>query len=152
MSSASSPELVSPSVLPPLELETLREGDQGSSVVQLQAQLSSLEFYQGELSGEFDISTKQALEAFQTHYGVTNELGIFGPQTWYALTFWSQETDWPIPAILPAIKRSIESLVDVAGRQPEPLWPNQVRPQREINSGEILFWPPFRRNHRGTAQ
>ncbi|MEO1619403.1 MAG: peptidoglycan-binding domain-containing protein [Cyanobacteria bacterium J06632_3] len=145
MFSASSPELVPSSTAPQLEPETLHEGDQGASVTQLQTQLKSLGFYQANISGKFDTPTKQALEAFQTQYGISREFGFFGPQTWYALTFWSQETTWPIPSPLPAIKRSLKTFIESAGHQPVPLWSTQAQPQPEIMPGQQLFWPPFNR-------
>ncbi|MDV3349222.1 peptidoglycan-binding domain-containing protein [Leptothoe sp. LEGE 181152] len=75
-----------------LPLETLYVGDQGPMVIQLQGKLHELGLYNGRLTGQFDNRTQQALIAFQDQYGVI-ETGFMGPKTWYALTFWSQETD-----------------------------------------------------------
>ena len=77
-----------------LEPASLYEGDCGPAVVQLQHHLAHLNHYRGPITGQFDTDTKQALEAFQREYELS-EVGFFGPQTWYALTFWSQETELP---------------------------------------------------------
>lgn len=77
-----------------LEPDPLYEGDCGPTVVQLQRHLANLNHYNGSITGQFDTDTKQALEAFQKEYELS-EVGFFGPQTWYALTFWSQETELP---------------------------------------------------------
>ncbi|NJM96854.1 MAG: peptidoglycan-binding protein [Phormidesmis sp. RL_2_1] len=128
-----------------LPLEPLYEGDHGAAVAQLQLQLNSLSLYQGEINGQFDLTTKQALQAFQDQHELTDEAGFLGLQTWYALTFWSQETAWPLPAISFSVRRSIEKLLEAAAHQPEPLFANILQPRFEIEPGQLLFWPPLPR-------
>jgi len=74
-----------------IDLVPLQEGSRGAAVKQLQMKLTELNFYQGASSGYFDSATRQALEAFQ-HQFKLEEIGVFGTETWYALTFWNQET------------------------------------------------------------
>lgn len=73
-----------------LEAIPLREGDRGPSVRQLQIRLAAFNLYQGEISGYLDSATKHALEEFQRIHEL-EESGSFGTETWYAMTFWSQE-------------------------------------------------------------
>ena len=123
-----------------LPLETLYEGDRGPAVAQLQTRLTELNFYRGKTTALFDAATKQAVHAFQAEYGVTEEAGFFGPKTWYAITFWSQETKLPSTASKPAIKQWLRGLVDAAAVQPKPLVNAALKPA-EVESGRILFWP-----------
>lgn len=140
--------LSSPETTSALPLETLREGDQGSAVAQLQTQLSEMKLYHGSVSGEFDADTKLALQTFQNQYELTEEAGFFGPQTWYALSFWSNETEWPTVGIWSAVKGWLVQCIDAAAVQPEPILTAQPKENEEIAPGQILFWPPFRnRNH-----
>lgn len=130
-----------------LPLETLYEGDRGPAIAQLQTRLTELSFYKGEITSLFDAATKQAVYAFQSEYGVTEEAGFFGPKTWYALTFWSKETKLPVSTAvrLPALRQRLRQLVDAASVQPQPLLTN-VEPRTEIESGKILFWPFANKN------
>ena len=131
-----------------LPLETLQEGDQGEAVAQLQSQLAELELYSGSVSGQFDAETKQALQSFQVQYEISEEDGTFGPQTWYALSFWSKETEWPVSGVWSAFKQWMIQLVDAAAVQPEPALAARPNVRKEVESGQILFWPPFsRKNH-----
>ncbi|MEM6448690.1 MAG: peptidoglycan-binding domain-containing protein [Cyanobacteria bacterium P01_D01_bin.105] len=143
--------LSSPETPTALELETLREGDQGSAVAQLQAKLSELNLYHGSISGLFDTETKTALETFQNQYELSEESGFFGPQTWYALAFWSHETEMPTVSIWPAVRTWLVQLIDAAAVQPEPVLSAQAKEQKELKPGQLLFWPPFGHNHRETA-
>ncbi len=129
-----------------LPLETLYEGDRGPAVAQLQTRLTELNFYRSEITSLFDAATKQAVHAFQAEYGLAEEAGFFGPKTWYAITFWSQETGLPSVSSnsatkSSAIKQQLRRLVDAAAVQPKPLMENDLEPQSEIESGKILFWP-----------
>lgn len=65
---------------------TLRLGDTGEYVTQLQEQLKQILFYDGPISGIFDNLTQTAVKIFQT----TNKLtanGIVGIDTWSALEY-----------------------------------------------------------------
>ncbi|MBE9062150.1 peptidoglycan-binding protein [cf. Phormidesmis sp. LEGE 11477] len=129
-----------------LPLETLYEGDRGPAVVQLQTRLTELNIYSSEITGLFNAATKQAVQDFQAEYGLTEEAGFFGPKTWYALTFWSQETELPTVSALAgvklsAVKQGLRKLVDAAAVQPKPLMRNACEPKAEVEAGKILFWP-----------
>ena len=80
--------------LPELELEFLQEGDQGPLVEQLQTRLALLDYYSGEITGCFDSTTKAALQNLQRQHRLVED-GYFGPETWYAITFWMHETQFP---------------------------------------------------------
>ena len=140
--------LSSPETTNAVPLETLREGDQGSAVAQLQTQLTEMDLYHGSISGEFDADTKTALETFQHQYELSEERGVFGPQTWYALSFWSRETEWPTVGIWAAVRGWLVGLIDAAAVQPEPALSAKTQTEKELEPGQILFWPPFGRNHR----
>ncbi|EDX83997.1 Putative peptidoglycan binding domain protein [Synechococcus sp. PCC 7335] len=125
-----------------LLLEPLHEGDRGPAVAQLQARLAELNAYSSQITGLFDVTTKRALTDFQADYGITEEAGFFGPQTWYALTFWSHETELPTSlfAIGLPLKSWLLQLFAAAAVQPEPLL-SSVGNRPEIAPGKILFWP-----------
>ncbi len=65
----------------------LQEGDSGVRVSELQQQLKDLkqiEFDPGSISGNFDITTKNAVIAFQKTQNLQVD-GIVGPVTWVRL-------------------------------------------------------------------
>jgi murein L,D-transpeptidase YcbB/YkuD len=70
-------------------MEILREGDRGAAIAQLQIKLQGLSLYPGRIDGSFGPLTKVALLDFQGKYGL-KERGVFGVETWHALTFWSK--------------------------------------------------------------
>ena len=121
-------------------LETLQEGDRGPAVAQLQTQLANLSFYAGAVTGQFDAATKQALEIFQREYELT-ETGYFGPQTWYALSFWSQETEMPVPSVAPKVKQLMGWLKGIASPNSEPLLASVFRQRAEPQHGQLHYWP-----------
>ena len=63
---------------------TLRPGSTGNSVVELQALLALLGYYDGPVNGEYQDDTEVAVETFQQDVGLTND-GIVGPATWAKL-------------------------------------------------------------------
>ena len=65
--------------LPILQIE-----DSGSSVEQLQARLTELNFYSGPLDGIFGPQTEQAVQNFQRQSGLSVD-GVVGPETWQKL-------------------------------------------------------------------
>ena len=93
-----------------LVLESLYEGDRGPAVAQLQAKLAELNLYTGTITGQFDSQTKQALQALQGQYGLSEEAGYFGPKTWYALTFWSQRPERSLLSFAARLNRRLQSL------------------------------------------
>jgi len=63
---------------------TLRHGDRGAFVLDLQDQLEAIRYFSGRIDGVFGNLTRQAVLAFQADHGLTVD-GIVGPQTWGAL-------------------------------------------------------------------
>ncbi len=63
---------------------TLRLGDQGAAVTELQAMLRLLGFYSGAVNGTFSDRTQAAVTAFQRAAGVTAD-GVVGTATWNRL-------------------------------------------------------------------
>ena len=65
---------------------TLRQGDSGVWVEELQRELTQLTFYSGPIDGNFGSSTAAAVRAFQSNNKLTAD-GIVGRNTWSALIF-----------------------------------------------------------------
>lgn len=65
---------------------TLRLGDTGEYVRQLQEQLQQILFYDGSITGVFDTLTETAVKIFQTTNKLTAD-GIVGVDTWSALEY-----------------------------------------------------------------
>jgi hypothetical protein len=63
---------------------TLRHGDRGAFVLDLQDQLERINFFLGKVDGIFGNLTREAVLAFQADHGLTVD-GIVGQQTWAAL-------------------------------------------------------------------
>ena len=68
----------------PLPAATLKLGDHGNAVEQLQRALSSLGYTAGTIDGVFGASTERALVAFQTAHHLSPD-GVRGPATRAAL-------------------------------------------------------------------
>lgn len=63
---------------------TLRRGDRGAFVLDLQDQLRAAQFFSGKVDGIFGPLTSAAVRAFQEHAEIAVD-GIVGPRTWAAL-------------------------------------------------------------------
>ena len=59
---------------------TMRSGDKGQQVSDLQARLQALGYYAGKIDGDFGSGTMAAVKAFQRQHGLTAD-GIAGPKT-----------------------------------------------------------------------
>lgn len=70
---------------------TLRKGDSGEDVRELQEALNTLLYNAGEADGKFGAKTEAAVRLFQTDHGLTAD-GICGPNTWTALNEASDST------------------------------------------------------------
>lgn len=66
-------------------MEVLRLNSQGPLVELLQSTLRELGYYNGAIDGIFGFQTYNAVQRFQTQYGLTVD-GIVGPKTWDALS------------------------------------------------------------------
>ncbi|WP_329465409.1 peptidoglycan-binding protein [Streptomyces sp. NBC_01431] len=65
---------------------TLRRGDSGPQVLELQERLSQLGLYSGNPDGTYGSRTERAVSAFQSDAGVEGDpAGVYGPQTRRAL-------------------------------------------------------------------
>ena len=73
-----------------LELTTLRKGDEGEHVLQLQEHLKVCGFDCGEADGRLGERTEEALIHLQQHFGLPAD-GIFDADDWYALSFWAED-------------------------------------------------------------
>ena len=63
----------------------LRPEIEGPAVSQLQRELTTLGYYQGEIDGKYGELTQEAVKAFQSDSGLVVD-AIVGPSTWDALT------------------------------------------------------------------
>jgi hypothetical protein len=88
---ATTTEPVSPPATPPAatvtvpEGVTLRPGDTGDSVEELQAALVQLGYDPGPVDGDYGGATTQAVASFQQAAGITTD-GVAGPETLSALS------------------------------------------------------------------
>ena len=69
---------------PTPDLPTLKQGDSGDAVRQLQQRLQSRGFYPGAINGNFDTATRNAVIAFQRSQGLQQD-GVAGANTWRLL-------------------------------------------------------------------
>ena len=63
---------------------TMRSGDKGQTVSDLQSRLQALGYYSGKIDGDFGSGTAAAVRAFQRQHGLSDD-GIAGPRTLAAL-------------------------------------------------------------------
>ena len=70
-----------PAIAPISVLPTLRKGDRGSNVLDLQTKLKALLYYTGPLNSNFDLETENAVKRLQLNNGLTAD-GIVGNNTW----------------------------------------------------------------------
>ena len=69
------------------EAPTLRQGDKGQAVRQLQTELIRLGYLSGNADGDFGKKTAQAVKDFQVCNGLKED-GIFGAQCWDKMFGW----------------------------------------------------------------
>ena len=61
---------------------TLRRGDRGPEVVELQQRLRGMHMYRGDLNGSFNRQVEDAVRQYQWYRGIyTDGVGVYGPDT-----------------------------------------------------------------------
>ncbi|MCT7356654.1 peptidoglycan-binding protein, partial [Streptomyces sp. 15-116A] len=60
---------------------TLRRGDRGDEVTELQLRLRQLYLYNDDIDGHFNRRVEDALTTYQWSRGLHEELGVYGPET-----------------------------------------------------------------------
>ena len=90
----------------PVEIvkRTLRKGDSGEDVRELQETLNALCYNCGDADGVFGTKTKNAVVAFQTDAGLDPD-GVVGRKTWAALA--EAEAQAPVAPVIPDRSRVI---------------------------------------------
>ncbi|MFE9764682.1 peptidoglycan-binding protein [Streptomyces sp. NPDC005808] len=64
------------------DTESLRRGDSGTEVTELQLRLTQLALYIGEADGDYDSQVEDAVTRYQWARGLTaDELGVYGRTT-----------------------------------------------------------------------
>lgn len=74
-----------PTIKHSFEVETVRKGDRGSSVLLMQKLLKVPGYYTGELDGDFGSKSDRAVREFQADNGLDID-GVCGGNTWSKLT------------------------------------------------------------------
>ncbi|AFY39261.1 Peptidoglycan-binding domain 1 protein [[Leptolyngbya] sp. PCC 7376] len=88
LTSELSPQAVA--VINRLEPETLQMGDRSPAVEILQDALAKLHFFNGSADGVYGIKTANGVRRVQRHLGL-DDTGIFDHNTWYGMTYWSND-------------------------------------------------------------
>ncbi len=70
--------------LPPIPGTTIRPGDRGDAVIEVQQTLAQLKLYSGKIDGEYGSGTQDAVRAFQRANRLTAD-GVVGKRTFAAL-------------------------------------------------------------------
>lgn len=122
----------------------LEMGDYGSQVAELQQELSSLGFYQGEISGTFSTDTRDALIALQKVLGVETD-GAYGPETAGAYAAALEDGSLTKPISTPEAAAPLQG--KVIGIDPghqtdedtnlEPLLPDSERTKPRMTKGAV---------------
>ncbi|WP_327352478.1 peptidoglycan-binding domain-containing protein [Streptomyces sp. NBC_01304] len=80
-SKSPSPSSSKPSSSPAETPGTLRRGDRGDEVVELQLRLQQLQLYVGAAHGNYNAEVEQAVARFQEARAIGEESGVYGPVT-----------------------------------------------------------------------
>ena len=113
---------------PSVTYPTLSAGSTGESVSRLQAPLSLLGFYQGDVDGTYSPTTQAAVSRFQSAAGLLVD-GIAGPSTWRKLL--PPPEDIAIVAATPAPATPAADPVTEPTAPAEPIGPPILRPNIE---------------------
>jgi signal transduction histidine kinase len=81
------------------KLPTLKLGDQGVLVAQLQKKLKERKYYKGEINSLYDTNTVEAVRRYQTEYFGLSATGITDPQTFDSIRY--KEAKKPLYTQLP---------------------------------------------------
>jgi N-acetylmuramoyl-L-alanine amidase len=115
--------------LPAQAKPLLKLGSQGVDVLEAQALLQLLGYYEGELDGTYTESTEKSVNAFQKVTGLTPD-GILGASTWNKL---------------------LPSTPDSQKTETKPTGPKKAEPKSSVKSSEVTTTPILRRGAKGDA-
>lgn len=73
----------------------LDRGDRGQDVIDLQAQLTTADYYEGPVTGYYGKATEQAVRRLQANQDLKVD-GIVGPKTWSVLVSRSRAAQLPV--------------------------------------------------------
>lgn len=103
---------------------TIKFGDSGDQVVQVQMRLQELGYFKSKATGYYGSLTEDAVKHFQQNNGLTPD-GVIGAKTQEALAQTYPET--PQPTTQPVVRLGDES-------------PTVVRVQRQLSSLKLYDW------------
>lgn len=103
---------------------TIKFGDSGDQVVQVQMRLQELGYFKSKATGYYGSVTEDAVKHFQQNNGLTPD-GVIGAKTQEALAQTYPET--PQPTTQPTVRLGDES-------------PTVVRVQRQLSSLKLYDW------------
>ncbi|MDG4865601.1 peptidoglycan-binding protein, partial [Streptomyces sp. T-3] len=92
-SKSPSPSSSRPSSTPAETPGSLRRGDRGDAVVELQLRLQQLQLYVGAAHGNYNAEVEQAVARFQDARAIGEESGVYGPVTRRAVEAETSEPD-----------------------------------------------------------
>lgn len=98
---------------PPVEYPTLKSGDTGPFVVDLQSRLKSLGFDPGTIDGIFSQKTETQVKDYQKSRGLPST-GVVDSATWNALLFGTQPVIGPTPDGIVYIVKPGDTLWNIA--------------------------------------
>jgi peptidoglycan hydrolase-like protein with peptidoglycan-binding domain len=105
-------------------LATMKVGDSGEQVVQVQRRLQELGYFKFNATGYYGSLTKEAVKKFQQNNGLVAD-GVIGPNTEQALNQTYPET--PPPTTQPTVRLGDNS-------------PTVLRVQRQLSSLKLYDW------------
>lgn len=108
----------------PAIASTIKFGDSGDRVVQVQMRLQELGYFKSKATGYYGSLTENAVKQFQQNNGLTAD-GVIGAKTQEALAQTYPET--PQPTTQPVVRLGDES-------------PTVVRVQRQLSSLKLYDW------------
>lgn len=86
--------------LPPISGYTIRPGDRGDAVIEVQQTLTQLKYYSGAIDGDYGSGTQTAVKAFQKDNKLTSD-GVIGSKTFAALALAVKPGAGPVASAAP---------------------------------------------------